>query len=33
VQSVEVAARQLLDLGATGYFIDHPDRGVRARMR
>lgn len=31
VQSIEVAARQLLDLGATGYFIDHPDRGVRAR--
>lgn len=31
VQSVEAAAIQLLDLGATGYFIDHPDHGVRAR--
>jgi glycerophosphoryl diester phosphodiesterase len=31
VQSVEEAALQLLDLGATGYFIDHPDRGVAAR--
>lgn len=33
VQSVEDAAIQLLDLGATGYFIDHPDRGVAARER
>ena len=31
VQSVEAAAQQLLELGATGYFIDHPDLGVRAR--
>jgi glycerophosphoryl diester phosphodiesterase len=31
VQSVEAAAIQLLALGATGYFIDHPDRGVAAR--
>ncbi len=33
IQSVEVAAIQLLELGATGYFIDHPDRGVAARGR
>lgn len=33
VQSVEAAARQLLELGATGYFIDHPDRGVAARLQ
>lgn len=32
-QSVEAAAIQLLELGATGYFIDHPDRGVAARAR
>lgn len=31
IQSVEAAAIQLLALGATGYFIDHPDRGVAAR--
>lgn len=31
VQSVEAAAIQLLALGATGYFIDHSDRGVATR--
>ncbi len=31
VQSVEAAVIQLLSLGATGYFIDHPDAGVAAR--
>jgi len=33
VQTVEAAAIQLLELGATGYFIDHPDRGLAARAR
>jgi len=31
VQSVDAAARQLLDLGANGWFTDQPDLGVAAR--